>query len=244
MAEEATLALNDLLHSPEQFSKHFQRYSYGVLTRSILGFRVYSADDPFVVEQERFVGKAMDCFRPDAYPSNVFPFLRSMPKWLVPSLKNLDILREESRDGMARLRNSLQDAISKGTALDCIYRHFLENRDQYAVNDNEASRTMESMIGGGARSPHNALLMFVYLMMEYPEWLVKLQEEVDRVVGSERQPTFDDIPQLPLVRAVIKEGIRYRSLVAELGIPHRLEQDDFYEGYFFPKGTIFHANYS
>jgi hypothetical protein len=77
-----------------------------------------------------------------------------------------------------------------------------------------------------------------------PRGGMKLQKQVDEVVGSERLPSFEDIPNLPIVRAIVKEGVRYRTIKAELGIPHRLERDDIYEGYFFPKGTVFHANYS
>ncbi|KAF1974652.1 cytochrome P450 [Bimuria novae-zelandiae CBS 107.79] len=64
------------------------------------------------------------------------------------------------------------------------------------------------------------------------------------VVGKDRLPTFKDIPQLPTVRAVVKEGIRHRSIVAELGIARKLDQDDWHEEYFIPKGTILHSNFS
>ena len=71
---------------------------------------------------------------------------------------------------------------------------------------------------------------------------MKLQNELDAVVGPDRLPQFSDMPQLPTVRAVVKETIRYRSVHAEIGIPHKLSQDDVYEGHFFSAGTIFHIN--
>ncbi|KAL5396997.1 hypothetical protein PMIN02_002670 [Paraphaeosphaeria minitans] len=88
------------------------------------------------------------------------------------------------------------------------------------------------------------MMQYVINMMEHPDWQRKVQEEVDRVVGKDRLPNLKDLPNLPTVRAVIKEGIRYRSIVAEIGVPHKLDKDDFYKGYFIPKGTILHANYS
>ncbi|KAK3361735.1 cytochrome P450 [Lasiosphaeria ovina] len=189
MAEEATLTLNDVLKTPSYFSNHFLRYSYGVLTRSILGFRVVSADDAF-------------------YPSNLFPFLRVLPKWLMPSLGKLKVLRKGIVEEQAELRCDIEKSIAAGSAPgNSVYRHFLENRSEYAVTDLEAAYTFNSMIGGGTRSPQNALLTFV-----------------DAVIGPDRLPTFDDIPQLPVVRAIVKEGIRYRTIMAELGIPHRLDR--------------------
>ena len=80
--------------------------------------------------------------------------------------------------------------------------------------------------------------------MAYPEWQTKLQQHLDEVVGPNRIPAWTDIPQLPLVRAVVKEMIRYRSIAAELGIPHCLDEDDEFMGYQFKKGTSFHANYA
>jgi cytochrome P450 len=97
------------------------------------------------------------------------------------------------------------------------------------------------MIDGGTRSPHNNLLTFLFLMMEFPEWQKKLQEEVDRVVGKDRMPSYTDIPNMPTVRAIVKETVRYRSIVAEMGIGHCLQTDDIYKGYFFEKGTVFNA---
>lgn len=244
MVEEATLALRDLAHSPQDFDRHFQRYAYGVLTRSLLGLRISSANDEFINKREEFLLEAMKCFRPDCYPSNVFPFLRYMPTWLVPSLKTLQRLQTAGRTLSRDLRKQIELSIRDGTARDSIYRHFLENRSEYSVSDAEAAAAFESMIGGGTRSPHNALLSYCYLMMKYPEWLHKVQEEVDRVVGPDRLPTTTDIPDLPTVRAIVKEQIRFRSIMAELGLPHRLEEDDVYQGYFFPKGTVLHANFA
>ncbi|KAK3326136.1 cytochrome P450 [Apodospora peruviana] len=243
MAEEALVTLNDLLQKPEDHSNHFLRYSYCVLTRSLLGFRTTSAGDPAVAEREKLIDDVLKCFRPDCYPVNIFPWLAYLPKWLVPSFKELDRLRDLVIDEQWVLRRDLEKSIEEGTARDSIYRHFLENRSEYAVSDEEAAYTFDALLGGGTRSPHNALLTFLYLMMEFPEWQTKLQAQIDEVVGPDRLPTFEDIPNLPIVRAIVKEGIRYRTIEAELGLPHRLEEDDVYEGIFFEKGTVFHAYY-
>lgn len=250
MAEEAALMLSSLLETPGDFDAHFLRYSYAVLTRAVFGFRISDAKDPFVIHSEDFINESMKLFRPDEYPSNVFPFLRWLPSWAMPSLAKMDRLRVEMDEDVNYLRRRVErqmaeeksGATKKASKWDSIYRHFLMNRKEYEVTDQEAGFTFQAMLGAGTRSPHNALLTFLYLMMEYPEWQEKLQREVDAVVGAERLPTFEDVPNLPTVRAIVKEGIRYRSIVAELGIPHRLDEDDVYEGYFFPKGTVFFAN--
>ena len=42
-------------------------------------------------------------------------------------------------------------------------------------------------------------------MILYPEVAAKAQAEIDKVVGSERLPTFEDRPNLPYVNAFINE---------------------------------------
>jgi cytochrome P450 len=40
-----------------------------------------------------------------------------------------------------------------------------------------------------------------------------MHKELDEVVGKNRLPSFDDMPSLPTVRAVIKEVLRWRPVV-------------------------------
>ncbi|KAF4266316.1 hypothetical protein KXW98_006901 [Aspergillus fumigatus] len=241
MDDEATFTVNALLQSPDSFHGEFLRYSYSVLTSSLLGFSVRSPSDPFIHHNETFTAELMNSFRPDCFPSNVFPVLRKLPMWLLPSLRTMERLRKEYVGEMWAFRRKIEKLVKEGSATECIYKHFLLHRDQYSVTEEESVHTFQAMIDGGTRSPHNNLLTFLFLMMEFPEWQKKLQEEVDRVVGRDRMPSYRDIPNLPTVRAIVKETVRYRSIVAEMGIGHCLQTDDIYKGYFFEKGTVFNA---
>ncbi|KAJ3745686.1 cytochrome P450 [Lentinula detonsa] len=78
-------------------------------------------------------------------------------------------------------------------------------------------------------------------MILYPEAQRLAQEEIDRVVGPHRLPTFNDYEHLPYIRATIKEILRWRG-VSPIGLPHRLSQDDYYEGFFIPRDTICFVN--
>lgn len=48
------------------------------------------------------------------------------------------------------------------------------------------------------------------MMLAHPEVLQKVRAEVDRVVGSDRMPSFEDEPNLPYLVACIKETLRRR----------------------------------
>jgi hypothetical protein len=85
----------------------------------------------------------------------------------------------------------------------------------------------------------------------------KAQVELDRVLDG-RLPEFNDRPNLPYINALVKESMRWQ-VVAPLGKPlscippcseilqpaaasHVSVNDDEYNGYFIPKGTIVMGN--
>ena len=100
--------------------------------------------------------------------------------------------------------------------------------------------------------------LFLALVL-YPEVQKKAQAEIDAVVGPNRLPEFEDRPFLPYINAVVKESMRWH-LVAPTGgpvyhhslcttiltgskaIPHMATNDDEYDGYYIPKGTIMLGN--
>ena len=82
---------------------------------------------------------------------------------------------------------------------------------------------------------------FVLAMASFPEVLEKAQAELDLVVGPHRLPEFSDRESLPYINALIKELLRWRSVVP-VGVPHRSLEDDEYNGYFIPEGTLLVPN--
>lgn len=93
----------------------------------------------------------------------------------------------------------------------------------------------------GAGTTAAAMMSWLLCMVLHPEELAKLQKHIDETVGVDRLPTFEDMPNLPRVRAVAKETLRWRPVTAG-GVPHLSEKDDVYNGMFIPAGTNVHAN--
>ena len=69
----------------------------------------------------------------------------------------------------------------------------------------------------------------------------KAQEELDRVVGSERLPDFSDQVDLPYISAIVKEVLRWGCPVP-IGAAKRVVEDDTYNGYFIPAGATIIEN--
>jgi len=72
-------------------------------------------------------------------------------------------------------------------------------------------------------------------MVHHPEWFKKCQQEIEEVCNG-AMPTLKDAPRLPILRACIKETIRWRPNIPT-GVGHELQEDDVYMGHFIPKGT-------
>ena len=49
---------------------------------------------------------------------------------------------------------------------------------------------------------------FVLAMIQYPAVLRKAQDEIDKVIGNDRLPTFDDRGSLPYLECLLKETLR------------------------------------
>ena len=55
----------------------------------------------------------------------------------------------------------------------------------------------------------STLLIFLLAMVLHPEVQAKAQADIDRVVGKDRLPDFDDRPALPYVDAILRETMRW-----------------------------------
>jgi cytochrome P450 len=106
-------------------------------------------------------------------------------------------------------------------------------------------------------------MTFFLMLATHPEVQKRAQKEIDEVVGLERLPDFDDRPQLVYLEAVLREIFRWQQTLPlgkikyfvdiyvltnvhqSIGLPHATTEDDVYDGYFIPKGTVVigHARY-
>ena len=78
-------------------------------------------------------------------------------------------------------------------------------------------------------------------MLKYPAVQRQAQEEIDRVIGASRLPNLEDRENLPYIDAVVKEVYRWGTMIP-ICFPHKTSEDDIFEGYFIPKGSLILAN--
>lgn len=73
-------------------------------------------------------------------------------------------------------------------------------------------------------------------MAMFPDKQVKARIELDKVVGLHRLPDYEDLVQMPYIRAILMEVVRW--LPSLPFVPHAVSSDDIYEGYQICKGTV------
>jgi len=96
--------------------------------------------------------------------------------------------------------------------------------------------TAASLYGAAADTTTIILTVFTLAMIENTHVQRKAQEEIDRVVGTDRLPTFEDRDNLPYVNALVKEVLRWWP-IAPMGFPHAATEDIEFNNHLIPKGT-------
>lgn len=138
----------------------------------------------------------------------------------------------------------MRDDIDRGIAPPSFTKSLYEKYDQGTgeLTEREIAYATGSLFGAGSDTTSSTLTSFVLAMTCFPHVAARAQEELDAVVGRDRAPTWEDEPNLPYCRAVIKETLRWRPVAVMGGTPHASIKDDFYNDHFIPKGTTILGN--
>jgi cytochrome P450 len=161
----------------------------------------------------------LETISPSGALPNLISFLRHVPARLSP-WKRKEARRHELEDRAFRANVEFAaESIREGWPLPSFIRTFLESkqspdereRAKWGEQD-EAMHVVGLMAIAGALTIGSPIQSYLLAMCHYPEWQRKLQDEIDRVLQG-RCPQWEDRESLPLLRAVVKEVIRWRPPV-------------------------------
>ncbi|KAK1222177.1 hypothetical protein PQX77_014997 [Marasmius sp. AFHP31] len=254
----------ELLHDPEFLEQHWfslvRRFATSVVMLVMYGERVERIkNNRSLHEIYEVVDNLTDCMLPGAFMADTLTFLQKLPDTLSPwRLKAQKMHRRELDVYGGFLDKIRADHESGVNRPDCFVGKYLKARDSMIDRDQVTSgRGLTSdgkwlrdillaysagtVLEAGSDSTASTITSFVLFMLWYPQVLEKAREEIDKIVGAHRLPTFEDHENLPYVVAVIKEVLRCRP-PAPLGVPHRSTEDTTYNGYFIPKGSVVIGN--
>lgn len=238
-SEESIRAVHDLLQQPAKYETWLERYSAGLILRLAYSKSVLTGEESFVRRILAVVHTVERVASPGAYLVDTFPSLMKLPRWLAPFKREGDRLHQEE---MELFRSLLQEGVESGDDNFC--KKWQDNKDLYReLSDDHVAYVIGTLFEAGAGTTVAAMMSFILAMTLHQKEFSLLQQELDSVVGADTIPTFEHIPQLPRVRAVAKEVLRWRPVTAG-GLPHMLIKDDVYKlngkSIFLPGGTCVH----
>lgn len=203
---ETKRLLYKLLFSPESYRSLLEDHTSRNISRLAWG----SPDEYLTLQQVTMA--LLTVISPSGALPNVISPLAALPEFFSPwkryEKKRYSIERTFFLDQMAKVRKQW----FAGTAKPSYMRLFLESQQKSQVSCLEGAYQVGMMAIAGALTLASPMMSFVLAMVQSPEWLAKLQKELDGVCGD-RLPAMTDMESLPVLRAVVKEVLRWRPPV-------------------------------
>ncbi|KAL2803244.1 putative cytochrome P450 oxidoreductase OrdA-like protein [Aspergillus granulosus] len=235
--------LLQLIDRPQDLAGHVRKLAGAVILKIAYGYSIdYCSQDPLVDIAEEAVEQFSLAVRPGTWLVDLLPILKHIPAWVpgagfqhtaqrfrkfsnaladVPFAFVRQQMQQPAFETSSYLSNLLQDSgIVPGSA------------EEVNIKWSAAS-----LYGGGADTTVSTILSFFLTMALFPDVQKRAQDEIDRVVGRGRLPGYADRERLPYVDALSKEALRWHP-IGPMGLPHRTTEDDIYNGYLIPKGSI------
>jgi len=187
--------------------------------------------------------------------TNRLPFLIHFPEWLNPSKRLVRERREFEHNLWSSLLINFKRDYDAGVPLPPSHARLYFDRKRAPIadkdepagvafgfnpDDQEFAYAIGMLTTVAIFTVGGLLNGFFLSMVAHPEWQARARAEIDAVLGDRTVATKADFANMPILRAVLKETLRWRPAVP-LGVPRLVEKDDIYEGRVIKKGTIAHV---
>ncbi|UQC88663.1 uncharacterized protein CLUP02_14188 [Colletotrichum lupini] len=198
-------------------------------------------NDPIVDMSKQVMEDFSKATSPGAWMVDLIPWLKYVPTWMPGAgfKKTAEIFRQHLLQGIEVPYDYVKEQMANGND-DVSYVAGLIKDLHRKIDPEEKSVigwTAASMLNAGTDTTGAMLYSIFAALVVYPEVQKRAQDEIDRVVGDSRLPSFSDKDSLPYVHAIAQEALRWHTL-APMGFPHLTTEDDTYNGYFIPKDTL------
>ncbi|KZP11704.1 cytochrome P450 [Athelia psychrophila] len=244
---ETASFLNRLLDDPTDYVNVLRRYAGGLTLFVIYGHEVKSSNDVFLAMADNCVRLFSNRIANPGtlWAVDIVPALRFLPSWL-PGMsfkRDAKVWKAMMQEFVDAPFEFAQDLVGKGISMPSFCRTLLADGREGLTEQEvfDIKWTANSMYAASTRHTRALVENFIHAMVTHPDVRARAQAEIDAVVGADRLPSFADRASLPYIECVMSECLRWAAPVP-LGLPHRLMEDDVYNGMFIPKGTLVVGN--
>ncbi|KAJ6000078.1 hypothetical protein N7481_000487 [Penicillium waksmanii] len=233
------------LNEPGKWLEHFKTTAGATVLKMTYGYTIEpSKPDPLVDLTEQMMTEFSLAAVPMAWGVDIIPVLQHLPesfpgatfkktarKWRksIEATAYIPYRFVQKRMAVLDFKPSYVSKLLQGLKEN--NGAFLSQQDEQAV-----IWTAASLYGAAADTTVIALTIFTLAMAMFPESQQMAHEEIDRVIGTDRLPSFKDRDQLPYVNGLVKEIMRWWP-IAPMGFPHTATEDIEYNSMHIPKGA-------
>lgn len=176
--------------------------------------------------------------KPGAYLADALPFFGNLPLRLQWWRAGLKPLFDKQANLWMSFFSSLKTQMETKSAPECFVKQIIESDyPSQGISDIQAAFLAGSMIEAGSETTSSALNTAILYLTANPSVQAKAREEIDRVIGPSRSPTFNDDTDLPYIRAIVKETLRMRP-VTSIGTPHYTTAPITYKNTYIPANSV------
>jgi len=248
MIQEEVNLFKDLINksegNPFDFSFQFNLPILNALWKVTVGER-FEYDDPKLTS---IVTRLTEMFKRIGKPENVITISFPWISKLFPTFLERDKTLETNHDIMNLMFESIkqhQETLDPNELRDFTDKVLIEIQQTtdetssfYGKTGIEnLANTLFDLFLAGSETTSTTLTWAALYMTRYPQIQKKVQEELDKVVGTESQPTMKDRPNLPYTEAVLMEIQRCANIIPN-GVQHMCHQDFTVNGLTIPAGTL------
>ncbi|KAI0028825.1 cytochrome P450 [Vararia minispora EC-137] len=236
------LANNKEAATAGSFSPLFVHFAASIILAITYDRPVRNAEDAELVKTVKrmtlFLTKAA---APGSHLVDLFPWMLAIPDRFAKWKRDAFAWHERASQFWSGLIEEVKTRMAEGQARPCLVRTLVEEEGRFGLSDAETMWAAGLMYLAGSETQAMTLEWFTLIMISHPDIQRRAQAELDAVIGRGRAPRVGDRDQLPYLSALVREALRWKSS-APIGLPHVSEEDDWYKGFFIPKGTICIAN--
>lgn len=215
-----------------EFANIFETMTASIVYSTTFGLRIITGQEWQLKTSHECVKNIVKAGQVGAWIVDALPWLNLLPRPLAPWKKIADAWHDKWDNlHMTNYHDALQRPGWNWA------KCFSHSKEVGQMSETEVAWNLGILCDAGVETTNTQLQIFILACCAWPEWVPWAQKELDRVVGKDRLPTFEDLDKLPYIHAIVEECFRWRHL-APTGIPHATTLDDWYKGYFIPKGSL------
>ncbi|KAF9557276.1 cytochrome P450 [Agrocybe pediades] len=236
--------LRSLVKSPQNYTEHLISYAGSKTLMIVYGHQVKSSQDTLLslADEGTEIIKGI-ASGVGIWPVDIFPALQHLPEWFPGAgfKRKAAHWRPIMQEFVDNPFQTVLDSVRNGTAIPSFCSMLLNADGSNTEEHFDIKWSAASMYSASIDTTLTLSSLFILAMVLNPHVLKKAQQEIDTVIGDHRLPAFSDRSSLPYIDAVMSETFRWGCPVP-LSIPHRLMEDDVYDGKLIPKGSLIFAN--